>query len=464
MRLWPAALLLVMVCVLATPVPTWAATVSLAPATDSRAPYSVANYRASPGETNQLRLIRSMSPLGVAQIRVTDAGAPLAAGPGCTSLDAHTADCAPVVDAQVLYGTLWADARLGDGDDTAEAGVDSTTMTSLAGGNFDLWGEGGNDRLSIPSYKYYYGDLHGGPGDDVLHNLGYAGEQTLDGGPGSDEIVGGRGYDILRDGDPDDAPAPDTMDGGGSGFDVVSYEGNARSLRIDLEAGRGGTAGEGDRFTGVEGAHGGQGNDVIRGTPRAETLDGGGGRDFISGRAGGDTIVLDSGRAIGGPGDDYIRVRGVATIVCGINRDLVEELERPAEGPYLARDCEQLRQGVKEGYDTPTGITVDPRARLRADGRIRLPIRCGDCSRGRTRVTIARRPFRTLARDLFRLRPPDPNADDQSWLGSASVAVPAHFPKAARRRRVLLRFVLEARGEHAVWTVRLRVPRAANIP
>jgi hypothetical protein len=451
MRLWPAALLVVLALLVATPVPTLAATVSVGKATGRFGnDFQVADYRASPGETNQLRMVRSKGSLDEDRLRVTDAGAPLASGPGCTALDAHTADCAATVDPETSDRTLYFDVRLGDGDDTAEAVVDTVTLDSAAGGNFDLWGDDGNDRLSIPPYNYYYGNLHGGPGNDVLHGLGFASEHTLDGGPGSDEVVGGRGNDRLLDGDPDGAAAPDTFDGGGGRFDVLSYEGAVRPLRVDLETERAGAVGEGDRVTGVEGVRGGDGNDVLRGAARAESLDGGGGHDFISGRGGVDDIVLNRGRAIGGPGADRIHIRGLATIACGADRDLVEELRRPGAGLYLARDCEQLHQGDKH-YDTSTGIYVDPRARLRGDDLIRLTLRCGDCHAGHVRVTRAARPFRLLAQAAFRLGP----TGTEESAGTATIGLPARVASLADRHTIRLRFILLHRGDHAVWTVRL---------
>jgi hypothetical protein len=198
----------------------------------------------------------------------------------------------------------------------------------------------------------------------------------------------------------------------------------------------------------------------LRGSSHGESLDGGGGRDFISGRAGADNIVVGSrGHAIGGPGADRVQLRGVATIVCGADRDLVEELGRPDAGPRLARDCEQLLQGEDKNSDTPTGITVDPRARVRANGMIRLLLSCGDCDAGRVRVTAARRPFRLIAQHAFRLRPPDPNRNQYSATGTASVALSSQVAAAVRRRRTVLRFVLQTPEEHAVWTVRVGLSR-----
>ena len=457
---WPAAALVAVASLLAAPGPASAAAVSVVDLTSpGGSPYQVVMYRAAPGETNQLRVLATRPSGGLDPDRrvVSDAGAAVVAGPGCTSLDAHTAECLPH-SSGFPYVTLSTDARLGDRDDTAEAVADGSYVT---GAKFDLWGEDGNDRLLIPAHPYLYGDLRGGPGNDVLHGFGYASVQTLDGGPGADEISGGRSPDVIRDGDPDDAPAPDRIDGGpGRLLDVLSYEGSARSLRVDLETGRGGAIGEGDRLAGLEEVRGGDGDDVLRGSPRGESLIGGGGGDFISGRAGADNIEVGSGgHAFGGRGADHLHVRGVATIVCGADDDLVEELGRPTAGPFLARDCEGLHQGDKN-YDTPTGITVDPRAGLRTGRLVRLPVRCGDCTRGRVRVTRPDRPFHILAQRPFRLTPP--HGEVFEAVGSASVTLPARVVEAIRRRPTQLRLLLLAGSDHAVWTVRLGRSRAAS--
>lgn len=449
---------------MAAPDPTEAATVSViqVPDPDIDAYYNVLTYRAAPGERNQVRLVASREPAGFRQDRllVSDATAPLMAGSGCASVDAHTADClALAAPNSRLSLTLDADVRLGDGDDLAEAVVGGFQ----AGGKFDFRGEEGNDRLLIPAYQYFYGDLRGGPGDDVVHGLGYGGgpPQLLDGGPGADEIVGGRGSDMLRDGDPDRALAPDSIDGGrGRGRDTLDYRARVRPLRVDLAAGRGGEAGEGDRLAGLEEVLGGEGDDVLRGGPGGEALDGGGGIDFVSGRGGDDTLfVRDGERAAGGLGNDEVRVSGIASIACGAGpSDEVEEVDRPAAGPRLARDCEIV--GNDPGpTDTPSGLFVDPRARVSRAGVIRLRVRCGGCDSGRINVTGTGRPFRVLARGLFRLRlPPGTDFGEDYAMGSGVVPLPAPVARRLGRGATRLRFVLRSGAQRVVWTIGVRTP------
>jgi hypothetical protein len=127
---------------------------------------------AAPGEYNAI----AVAPAGTG-LAVTDAGAPLIAGPGCT-LEGTTALCtAPRLEAD-----------LGDADD-------SLTLTA-----------------SLPA------DLRAGPGDDRLTVLGPA-ATTLDGGTGSDTLIGGAGSDsiVLRDRLSDSALC-------GAGQDVVRAE------------------------------------------------------------------------------------------------------------------------------------------------------------------------------------------------------------------------------------------------
>ncbi len=356
----PAALVAVAIVVAA--VPARAATVSVTQGLDPSRYGNLVIYRAAPGELNLVRIVRRRESVGAdPRMLVTDAGAPVTAGLGCTSLDAHTADCrTPPPEPPGAPFPLNADVRLGDGDDLAEVAVGDFE----ADGRFDLWGDEGNDRLLIPSFLYFGGDLRGGPGNDVLHGFGNRGH-LLDGGPGADEIVGGSGYDTLRDGDPDDAPALDTIDGGGGrGRDTLDYTARADPVRVDLGAGRGGEPGEGDRLAGVEDVVTGRGDDVVLGSPRANNLDGGAGTNFIAGRRGGDTIKVPAGgRALGGDGNDRFDVRGFAEISCGRGReDLVFEIVPPRS---LGRQSPHRSVGGCHSQSAPVAVaTIDGQADL----------------------------------------------------------------------------------------------------
>jgi hypothetical protein len=123
---------------------------------------------AAPGEANSLTVTETAT--GVV---VTDGGAPLVYGPGCSSLG--------------CLGGVRIEADLGDGDDAL-----------AVSGALPVWADGGE-------------------GDDVL--VGGAGDDRLDAGTGADSAIGGDGDDsiVLRDALTDSATC-------GSGADVVRAE------------------------------------------------------------------------------------------------------------------------------------------------------------------------------------------------------------------------------------------------
>jgi hypothetical protein len=124
---------------------------------------------ASPGEANQLTVAGSPTD---SSFTVSDWGAPLTAGPGCTIAADGSAECAatafavPVVRIEIDAGDL---------DDS---------VTVAAGLHAQILGGDGDDRLE------------GGEGDDSL--LGGAGADFADGGDGDDSIE-------VRDGVSDSA-------------------------------------------------------------------------------------------------------------------------------------------------------------------------------------------------------------------------------------------------------------------
>ncbi len=173
------------------------------------------------------------------------------------------------------------------GNDTIEA-ADTLTVYKLildgGAGNDSLVGSNGED------------EIYGGLGDDTLK--GRDGEDLLVGGPGRDSISGGGGTDVLRAED-----EGDTLNGGG-GRDVleggsegdVLYAGN--SIYGSLIYGNEGA----DTIFGGEGIdhlEGGEGDDFIFGGDMADVIDGGPDRDTIVGGWGRDDLD-------GGEGNDVI--------------------------------------------------------------------------------------------------------------------------------------------------------------
>ncbi|MEZ6103163.1 MAG: calcium-binding protein [Pirellulaceae bacterium] len=119
---------------------------------------------------------------------------------------------------------------------------------------------GGNDVINGGTYAY------GGPGDDVIRNSIRA---------------------FGRDGDDDMYAGPMTIEmRGGNGNDFISL---ARATT--------------DVIT-----HGDAGNDMIIGSPLADTINGGPGDDILSGEGGNDDLSGDTGIdwLLGGPGHDYL--------------------------------------------------------------------------------------------------------------------------------------------------------------
>ena len=106
----------------------------------------------------------------------------------------------------------------------------------------------------------------------------------------------------------------DNLDGG-DGRDVVDYGMRTGDVTVDLAAGTGGEAGEGDSLANIENAAGGKGNDnltgddannVLTGRAGTDTLTGADGADRLRGGGGYDDLNGDAGRdkLFGGGGDD----------------------------------------------------------------------------------------------------------------------------------------------------------------
>jgi hypothetical protein len=149
---------------------------------------------AAPGEANAIVVAAAGA--------VTDAGAPLTAGPGCARQGGGV----------VCPGALRLDAQLGDGDDSLALATALPAEVAGGAGNDSLRGGGGSDTLI------------GGDGDDAI-----------DGGSGRDWVDGGAGADMLalRDRASDTAACGGERDGVRADLrDALDYE----CERIDLGA------------------------------------------------------------------------------------------------------------------------------------------------------------------------------------------------------------------------------------
>jgi Ca2+-binding RTX toxin-like protein len=333
---------------------------SVQPHEEFALPYPVVTYRAAPGEINHVVGGGDNATL----FTLADTGAVVTAGAGCTSVDAHHAECRPIpADASIIPpGPLNAD--LGDGDDTA------TGATEADGGP-------GNDTLADTQFP------SGGPGDDVLVGTENGGDD-LEGGPGRDTLSGLAGDDTLAGG-----PGDDTLDGG-PGTDTASYLDATAAVHVDLRTSGdvGGRPGEHDRVTSVEGLRGGPRDDVLIGNGSANVLRASGGHDRLEGGGGPDHLRGTDGEGpaaaadlVGGPGADTLSPRlSRDRVSCGAGRDRVDAFPRAARPRYPLTACERITVpgDLNEAEVTLAGLHAGPRVArvvVTGGGRGRIELR-----------------------------------------------------------------------------------------
>lgn len=208
--------------------------------------------------------------------------------------------------------------ELGAGNDT----LDFTPGALKALGNKTqvcVFGGAGNDSISGTDGR---DNLVGGAGNDTL--IGFGGRDTLVGGPGKDDLFGGKGRDKLIGGPGSDflygAQGNDNLKPGGGNDTSITGPGKnkvknkrgtdliiAEPFTID------GTNGP-ITFAGSTKANtitGGSGNDFIFGGPAADKITDKAGNNWVVGRGGNDKIA-------GGKGNDTIfGGQGNDTITCG---------------------------------------------------------------------------------------------------------------------------------------------------
>jgi Ca2+-binding RTX toxin-like protein len=282
-------------------------------------------YRAAPGEVNNLEVSETAGP-----DTITDTGAVITAGPGCTQVDDHEVVCANDVDTVSI--------RLGDLDDTASAASNEVAAIFILGGT-------GDDVLTECSDCG--GALKGGPGADTLVGgdppfgsflYGGSGADNLTGGADDDDIRSGEGNDTMSGGGGSDTIRPglgeDVVDGG-PGKDYLEfsprvYHGVVADLRLGFARPRGGDGGERKTLTEIEGVIGTFFSDRLLGDAEANFLSAWRGDDFLNGRGGDDHLIVlgdnrrGSGidRLSGGRGDDLLEAdRGVDYVGGGPDSD-----------------------------------------------------------------------------------------------------------------------------------------------
>ena len=136
----------------------------------------------------------------------------------------------------------------------------------------------------------------GAGGTDTLAEIENAAGSVYDdvmvGNTRPNTLLGAGGDDTLNGAGADDALS------GGDGIDTADYTTSGTNVHVDLRSGEGRGRGD-DTLSGIENASSGIGNDVLRGTSGANTLDGGTGQDRIEGRGGDDDLD-------GGAGTDTV--------------------------------------------------------------------------------------------------------------------------------------------------------------
>src|SRR5918999_1688679 len=198
-------------------------------------------------------------------------------------------------------------------------------------------------------------------GPDVENVIGGKGDDLLAGGTVANRLEGGGGDDVLRGGGADDVLS------GGPGTDVADFADASGPVRADLATGRArDDRGGRDRLEDVEDLSGGSASDTltgdggpneVRGLGGADRLAGGGGDDVLEGRGGDDRLAGDDGVDLlrgaqgddaltGGPGEDeadYREARAGVTVdlAAGDARDdgtggsdSVAEVEAVAGSPF----------------------------------------------------------------------------------------------------------------------------------
>ena len=268
------------------------------------------SYEAAPGEANDVTFTRTPD-----SVRISDRGAPIAAGAGCAPVTSAEVECA-------ASRVFRLDVVLGDMDDVVS--VSSATPVAVRGGEGNdvlLGGEGGDHLI-------------GGPGDDLLR--GGMGEDLFFAEPGADVISGGSGSVetlSLEEGEFGGAVGVNGCEvelESELATDTILYVGNRRPVRVTLDGrANDGVTGEGDNvMEDVEWVVGGTRGDVLVGNDRQNFLIGWNGDDRISARGGSDLILGGRGDdwigagfgrdcAGGGSGDDVIRGDGGRDVLAG---------------------------------------------------------------------------------------------------------------------------------------------------
>lgn len=223
----------------------------------------------------------------------------------------------------------------------------------------------GNDR-----YLASGGPEFSGPFPVRIDANGGGGNDEIVGGNGPDNITDGPGNDVVRGGASDDdivewgLAGDDTFDGG-PGTDRVAWADFTDPIRVDLRiVGRQDTGAAGrDSLANVENASTSGGNDVLIGTDGPNVLSTGDGDDVILGLGGKDVIEGDQGQ------DTASYAIPPAGVTQGVNVSLLLQGVFQATGGAGVDHLEGIQNLTGSPYaDTLTGNDGDNRFAVR-DGQ-----------------------------------------------------------------------------------------------
>ncbi|WP_164019595.1 M91 family zinc metallopeptidase [Pyxidicoccus trucidator] len=268
-----------------------------------------------------------------------------------------------------------------DGGLTITSDGQSVNLTAEQARNATIRGGEGNDRIAVDADVTANLRIDGGNGSDTL--IGGGGQNTLEGGDGDDYIQGGAGNDRIV---------------GGAGRDVMyGLGGNDTMLggadRDYMDGGEGNDALNGG--AGNDQVMGGRGNDTLNGGVGDDVVAAGEGTDRVNGGAGNDTLYTQTDDTVGGTarnraGDTVttvdlstrnaagnavgssVTVEGDAAFQARVQSDLDALRSMPAgQEMLLALDnsghTTTIRQAAS-GDGNSAGATDRPNAWLQADG------------------------------------------------------------------------------------------------
>jgi Ca2+-binding RTX toxin-like protein len=274
-------------------------------------------YVGALGEANEVTIVQQTG--GVHQ--VTDLGAVITPGPGCTAVTPQRVNCVATPpntigllqvfvqdldDSVRISGTTNSLINGGAGSDVLTGGSANDVLDAATGANERLTGGAGTDTLSAAS-STGAGQLSGGPGDDTLvapnatSSASSPPVSVLSAGAGHDVLTGQAGVDVLIGG-----AGPDDLTGGDA-VDMVRYDDHSETLTVTMgnsATDDGGTTDEGvvnavtrrdDVKADVELLVGGSAADNLTGTPRANAIAGGPGADTLNGGDGNDQLCGGGG-------------------------------------------------------------------------------------------------------------------------------------------------------------------------